>query len=87
MIDMQMRFTYFAENMSPYSLHVVPVCDDSVLHWIPNAQQSPVIFGFWSYKYIALQSTSHDSNMLWSSDTKILEIISKKPQSLSFLSY
>lgn len=62
--------SHLAVNVCPDPLHVVPVGDDAVLHRIPDAQQSAVIFGLWSHEEVAFQRASHNADVLWSSHTE-----------------
>lgn len=55
---------YFAVNVRPDSLHVIPVGDDSVFHRVSDAEQPSMVFGFWSHKQVAFQRASHDADML-----------------------
>lgn len=55
---------YFAVNVAPYPLHVIPVGDNAVLHGVPDAKQATVLLRLGSNEYVALQRTSHHSDML-----------------------
>jgi hypothetical protein len=59
--------------MSPDSLHIIPVRHNSVLHWISDAEQSTMVFGFWSHKQVAFEGASHDANMFRTSHAEVKE--------------
>lgn len=52
----------------PYSLHVVPVCHDPVLHRVLDLEQSAGLLRLAAYEDVALQRAGHDPYMLWPSD-------------------
>ena len=57
-------YLYFAVNVAPNTLHVIPVGDYAMLHGISYAKQTAMFLRFWSNKNISFQGTSHDPYML-----------------------
>ena len=58
------RAQLFCVNPVPYTLHVVPVGHDAVLHGILDLQQTSEFLGFPAYEDVPFKSTRHDPSVL-----------------------
>merc|ERR1719387_2568374 len=56
------------ERVVPYLLHVVPICDDSMLDGVFEFQNATFALCFITHVSVFLVHTNHDARMLWPAD-------------------
>lgn len=56
------------EGMMPNLLHIIPVCDDSVLNWVLQGEDTSLGLSLITYIAVFLTHTDHDTLMSWATD-------------------
>ena len=58
----------FRVDMLPDFLHVIPVFDNAVLHWVAYVEQASVLLGLRAQEEVGLKAAGHHPRMLRSAD-------------------
>ena len=57
------------EDLPPDGLHVLPILDDTMIHWIAQSQNSLVFFSILANKSFHFISSKHDAFVFRAADT------------------
>lgn len=68
--------THLTIDIIPNPLHIVPVCNDAVFHWILYSKQAPVLLGSRTNKQLTLQGSRHHADMFWAANAVEVIILS-----------